>query len=207
MTLTTEAASEIQNAVSHGRSEASSPAIRGAQKREMLLLIAASLLATIPVWMASFPPMVDLPEHAAQIALLRNLHNPGFPFANLFWVNWFTPYLLGYMLVYTFTPLLGIVTATKFVVAVAVAAVPVATALLARETGADRYWALLTIPAMYGFSYSWGFLNFLVAAPIGLLFLAMFMRHTRKPSLRSSAYVALFSILLFFSHALTYFVL
>lgn len=203
MTLTTEAVSEIQNAV---RSEDSRPAISAA-RREMLLLIAASLLATIPVWLASFPPMVDLPEHAAQIALLHNLHNPGFRFADLFWVNWFTPYLLGYILVYAFTPLLGIVTATKLVVAVAVAAVPVATALLARETGADRYWALLTIPAMYGFSYGWGFLNFLVAAPIGLLFLVMFMRHTRKPSLRGSAYVALFSILLFFSHALTYLLL
>ncbi len=204
MTLTTEATSEIESAVPPGPSEDSRAAIRAAQNREMLLLVAASLLATIPVWLASFPPMVDLPEHAAQIALLHNLHTPGFPFANLFWVNWFTPYLLGYMLVYALTPLLGIVTATKFVIAVAVAAVPVVTALLAKETGADRYWALLTIPAMYGFSYSWGFLNFLVATPIGLLFLVMFMRHTRKPSLRSSAYVALFSILLFFSHALTY---
>ena len=148
--------------------------------------------------------MVDLPEHAAQVALLRNLHNPGFQFSELFWVNWFTPYLLGYLLVYVLTPLLGIVTATKIVVAVAIAAVPVATAVLAKETGADCYWALLTVPAIYGFSYSWGFLNFLVATPLGLLFLVLFLRHTRKPSLRSSVYVALFSILLFFSHALMY---
>jgi hypothetical protein len=148
--------------------------------------------------------MVDLPEHAAQVALLHNLRSPGFQFSHLFWVNWFTPYLFGYMLVYALAPLFGIVTASKIVVAVAVAALPISTVLLIDETGADRFWALLTIPAMYGFSYSWGFLNFLVATPIGLLFLVLVMRHAKKPTFRSTTCVALFAILLFFSHALTY---
>lgn len=172
--------------------------------RDLLLVAIASVVATIPVWLASFPPMVDLPEHAAQVALLRNLHDPSFQFSGLFWVNWFTPYLFGYMLVYALAPLVGIVTATKIVIAVAIAAVPVVTAMLARDTGADPHWALLTIPAMYGYSYSWGFLNFLVATPIGLLFLLLFLRHEHKPTLRGATCVALFSILLFFCHALTY---
>jgi len=203
MTFTREAPSEIQNAVPQRRADWRT-SFAAAQNREMLLLVAASLLATIPVWMVSFPPMVDLPGHAAEIALLRNLHDPGFRFADLFWVNWFTPYLFGYILLYGLVPLFGIVAACKIVVAVALAALPLSTAVLMRETGADAYWALLTIPAMYGFSYNWGFLNFLVATPIGLLFLAFVIRHTRKPGLRSSVFVALFSILLFFSHALIY---
>jgi len=199
-----EVTSDIRTVIPHGRSGESLPALVTAPKREMLLLVVASLLATIPVWVASFPPMVDLPEHAAQVELLSNLHNPGFRFAGLFWVNWFTPYLFGYMLVYALTPLFGIVTACKIVVALALAALPLATAVVMRETGADYYWALLTIPALYGFSYNWGFLNFLVATPAGLLFLALVMRHTRKPTPRSVASLALFSILLFFSHALIY---
>jgi hypothetical protein len=204
MPCTTEAASQVQSAPPQ-RQAGWRVAVDTAQWREMLLLVAASLLATVPVWLATYPPMVDLPQHAAQIALLRNLHDPSFRFADLFWVNWFTPYLFGYMLVYELTPLLGIVAACKFVVAVALAAVPLSTSVLMRETGAPRYWALLTIPAIYGFSYHWGFLNFLVATPIGLLFLALVIAHTRKPTLRSTAWVALFSLLLFFSHALIYF--
>ncbi len=172
--------------------------------RTILLVLIASVLATIPIWLTSFPPMVDLPEHAAQVSLLRNLYEPGFRFLGLFWINWFTPYLFGYFLVYALTPVFGIVAASKIVVAAAVAAVPVITAMLADEIGADPYWALLTIPAMYGYSYSWGFLNFLVAAPVGLYFLLLFTRHVRKPTLGSSVRVALFSILLFFCHALTY---
>jgi len=177
---------------------------RATLKREMLLVLVAGVIATIPVWLTSFPPMVDLPEHAAQVALLRNLHDPGFHFAGLFWVNWFTPYLLGYMLVYALTPVCGVVIACKIVVAVSLGALPVATALLMRETGADCFWALLTLPVMYGFSYSWGFLNFLVATPIGLLALAVFIRHIRRPTARGAAAVALLSVLLFFSHALIY---
>ena len=207
MTLTTEAVAEIERAAAPRRPEDSRPAISAA-RREMLLLIAASLLATIPVWLASFPPMVDLPEHAAQIAMLRNLHNPGFPFAKP---------VLG-ELVHTLPARLHagvcIHSAARRSLLLPNLSLPSQwpQCLLRRlcwrkRPDADRYWALLTIPAMYGFSYSWGFLNFLVATPIGLLFLVMFMRHTRKPSLRSSVYVALFSILLFFSHALTYFVL
>jgi len=88
----------------------------GAQSdRTLVLVIIASLLATIPIWLTSFPPMVDLPEHAAQVGLLRSLHNPSFGFSELFWVNWFTPYLFGYILVYALTPLFGIVAASKLV--------------------------------------------------------------------------------------------
>ncbi len=203
MAITSDAAPDIQTAAVDEHS-AVLPALLAAPTREMWLIVIASVLATAPVWLATYPPMVDLPEHAAQVALLRSLHTPDFRFAGLFWVNWFTPYLLGYMLVYVLTPLFGIVTSCKIVVALALAALPVTTALLTRETGADSYWALLTIPAMYGFSYNWGFLNFLVATPMGLLFLALFMRHTRKPSVRTTICLALVSILLFFSHALIY---
>lgn len=201
---TPETILENPPAAAHAWKANSSPAASSTQKHEILLLLIASVIATIPVWLPTFPAMVDLPLHASQVALLRNLHDPGFPFAGLFWVNWFTPYLFGYVLVYGLTPLFGIVTACKIVVALSVAALPVATAVLMRETGADCYWALLTLPAMYGFSYNWGFLNFLVATPIGLLFLAFFMRHIRKPTVRSAAGVALLSIVLFFSHALIY---
>jgi hypothetical protein len=171
-------------------------------RREMLFLAIASVLATIPVWIASYPPMVDLPQHAAQVAMLRNLHDPSFSFGGLFQINWFTPYLFGYMAIYALTPLLGIVAACKLVISAALAGLPVSTSLLMKETGADRKWALLTIPAMYGFAYGWGFLNFLVAAPVGLIFLAFVMRHVRKPNWVTSVWLAIFAVLLFFCHAL-----
>src|SRR5262249_12558452 len=138
------------------------------RSRELFMLVAASLLATIPVWIPTFPPMTDLPQHGAQIALLREMLQPGFAFASYFSLNWFTPYLFGYLLVYVLVPIPGMVAACKLVISLALMALPLSTALVMTETGTDRRWALLAIPAMYGFSYQWGFLNFLVAAPIGL---------------------------------------
>lgn len=168
---------------------------------DLLLVAIASVIATLPVWLAVYPPMVDLPQHAAQIALLRNLHDPTFRFAELFRVNWFTPSLLGYIGVYVLAPLFGIVTSCKLVIAIALIGLPTITALLMRETGADCYWAILTIPAMYGFSYTWGFFNFLVAVPIGLLFLLFLIRHVRAPAWQSAVLLGLFAALLFFGHA------
>src|SRR5215469_6850647 len=46
------------------------------QGQSIVTLLACSVLAAIPVWLPSFPPMTDLPQHAAQIALLRNLQDP-----------------------------------------------------------------------------------------------------------------------------------
>jgi hypothetical protein len=165
-------------------------------------LLAASLLATIPVWIPEYPAMCDLPQHAAQVALLRALHHSHFAYSGMFQVNWFTPYLSGYAPLYLLTPLLGIVLAGKVVVALALAALPLSTALVMRETGTNPYWALLTIPALYGFNFQWGLLNFLVATPLGMVFLWLVLRHLRSGSVRSSLGLAVLLNLLFFCHAL-----
>ena len=161
-----------------------------------------SAIATIPVWLPVFPPMVDLPQHAAQVAMLRELSRPGFPYRDLFEVNWFTPYLFGYVLVDGLSALIGIVAACKLVVAISVAGLPIATAVLLAETGGDSVWALLAVPAMYGFNYQWGFLNFLVAIPLGLLFLALVFRVSRAPSRAGWIQIGLAINALFFCHAM-----
>ena len=169
----------------------------------VLLVAVAGAIATIPIWISTFPPMVDLPQHAAQISLLRHLGDPGFRFTEAFHVNWFTPYLLGYLLVLALAPLGGILLSIKIVIAASLVSFSVATAILLRESSADTRWALLSIPGLYGFAYQWGFLNFLVAAPVGLLFLALVMRHARRPTTRTYLTVGVLLVFLFFCHAMT----
>ena len=64
------------------------PAIRSAEPRLFLAAVAACVL---PVWLAHYPPLVDLPQHAAQVRTLVDLARPDYPFRELFRVNWFTP--------------------------------------------------------------------------------------------------------------------
>lgn len=167
-----------------------------------ILLVSASLIATLPVWIPAYPPMTDLPQHAAQVTLLQQLQDPHFTLGSQFDVNWFTPYLVGYIPIYLLSQYFGIVLACKIVVACSLAAFPLCTALVMSETGNDKYWALLSIPAMYGFSYYWGFLNFIVAAPIGILFFWTVIRSVRSERRHSAWLPVLLLNLLFFSHAL-----
>ena len=123
----------LPNRVDQRETAASLPVSDERQTRQIFLIAIVSALATIPVWVASYPPMADLPQHAAQVAMLHNLHDPAFQFSGLFWINWFTPYLFGYMAVYALTPLFGIVTACKLVIALALLGLPVATAVFAEH--------------------------------------------------------------------------
>jgi hypothetical protein len=168
-----------------------------------MLVIVASLFATVPVWLPTFPPMTDLPLHAAQVASLGAMLHGGVPGDSPFYINWFTPYLAGYLLVYAVSSVVPIVIACKIVIAAAIAALPIATALLMTETGTDRRFALLVIPAMYGFAFHWGLLNFLVAAPIGLVFLWLTLRQARRPSAGGAIGLAVAINALFFCHAMT----
>lgn len=169
---------------------------------ERNLFFLACLLCGLPVWLPLFPPMVDLPQHASQISLLLNLGKPDFPFANEFQLNLFTPYLQGYALIAVFTPWLGIVAASKLAVWLALAGFAVASRFLLRQAGADPYWSWLTFPVLYGFTYQWGFLNFLIAAPLGIAFLGLIWRNNDPVNLKSSLLVVVMLYALFFCHAL-----
>jgi len=172
------------------------------QLTESNFFLLACLLCTLPVWLPHFPPMADLPQHAALISLFLNLGNPDFPFSNEFQLNLFTPYLLGYFLISVFSPLLGIVAASKLVISFALAAFALASRFLLRQTGADPYWAWLTFPVLFGFAYQWGLLNFLIAAPVGILFLGLVWKKGAHCDVRSSLLIVLMLYVLFFCHAL-----
>lgn len=146
--------------------------------------------------------MCDLPMHAQQIALLRNLHDRHFPYAELFHIHWFTPYLFGYLLVYALASFTTILTACKILISLVVAGIVLSTSMLLKQARIDQFWAILTIPGIYGLPFQWGFLNYLVAVPIGLLFLWFVLVQLERTGTGSKAAIALFSIVLFFCHAL-----
>jgi hypothetical protein len=171
-------------------------------KSAALLLLACCLFGAVPVWLSIFPPMVDLPQHAAQVGLFRDLHHPAFRYAGDFRINWFTPYLLGYLQLFCFSSLAGPVVAAKIVVSIALFLAPIFLAFLLWDLESDPLLAVITVPAMYGITFAWGFLNYLVAAPIGIALLWCSLRHLRQANRRTYIGVFLLGLLLFFSHAL-----
>lgn len=169
---------------------------------EDMAFLIGCIAATVPVWVALFPPMADLPQHAAQVSLFYALQDPNFAFADLFSVNLFTPNLFGYAVIAALAPITGIAVACKIAISLAIAATPLASRFLLRQVGADPYLAWLSFPALYGFAYQWGFVNFLMAAPLGLLMLAFIWRREQDVSIRTSLLIALLFNFLLFCHAL-----
>src|SRR5688500_7669632 len=141
-----------------------------------------------------------MPQQAAQIAALREIWQGNEAFTQLFEVNWFTPYLLGYLLLYALSLVVPIAVATQIVVSLSVLAMPLLTVQLLRAAGADERWKWLSIPGSFSFAFYWGFLSFLVAAPLALLFWIQTIRFVNAPSVKRGVMIALFSIFLFFSH-------
>jgi hypothetical protein len=166
------------------------------------LFVAAVLLSIVPLWFGQNLPMVDMPQHAAQIAALREIWAGNPTFTQLFEVNWFTPYLLGYMLLYAVSMVLPVAVAAQLLVSLSLISVPLLTGTLLRAAGADERWKWLAIPCAFGYAFYWGFLSFLVAMPLGLLFIVQAIRFAAAPSVRRGIWVAVASLALFFCHVI-----
>jgi hypothetical protein len=50
-------------------------------------------MALVSIWCVKYLPMVDLPQHAVQISIWKNLHDPRYGFADYFELHYFTPYV------------------------------------------------------------------------------------------------------------------
>ena len=63
---------------------------------ERVAFVSTVILAGLSLWLAPRLPMTDLPQHAAQVATWHDLLLGRSTWEPLLYVNYFTPYLLGY---------------------------------------------------------------------------------------------------------------
>src|SRR5689334_20703882 len=80
------------------------------------LFILLALWGGLIVWIAPHPPMVDLPQHAGQVALLRDMLSGNSKWFSLFRINPATPYLIGYGLALPLSYLMPISAAIKLLI-------------------------------------------------------------------------------------------
>lgn len=161
-------------------------------------------LCLVPIWASGHLPMVDLAQHAAQIALWTHRDDPLFFPPDVYRFHWFTPYLGAYVLARAFAALFGVATALKLTVSVAAAAVPLSAAVLLKVTRGDGWWAVAAAPLAFGVSFYSGFLNFMLAIPVAILLIAAVLRFESEPSPRNGTWIALASFSLAFCHALAF---
>lgn len=170
------------------------PADRLARLRPGLWLLFA--LGVTAIWLPPRPPMTDLPQHAGQVALLRDLLLGVSPWAREVRVNLFTPYLLGYGLAAALALVMPVVAAIKLMLTAAYAAFGLVGIALRRELGATPRLDAYGFVSFFGAAYMWGLFPFLIAAPLALGFIWLTLRYLRQGS-RGLGLAALGPVLLF----------
>lgn len=155
------------------------------------LALAAALSGLLLVAFLSVPylPMVDLPQHAAQISIWQRLDSPvGAP---LFELNLRTPYLGAYALARVLAIWIGVLPALKLVVWASVVGHWAAFDLLVHTLRHPRWLSLLGLPFGLGYGFYYGFISFNAALPFGLLAMSAALRHRERPTARSALLLAL----------------
>jgi hypothetical protein len=171
-------------------------------------LNAASLLLPLGLLVAFLAardlPVVDLPQHAAQIAtwVRWDAHVP--EVVGRYELNFRTPYLLAYPLARALSPLVGAVVALKLVVWLAVLGNQLALAGLARRLGHDPWLALFGVVTAMGLCFYFGFISFMLAMPLAVWSLSLALGHARRPSLRSGVLLATSLCLMLTAHGVAF---
>lgn len=146
-----------------------------------------SIPASIALWLAvtlqalafglsRYPPMIDYPQHVAMGALVRRLLDPSAPEHALYETNFFT-YNAG---IETAIGLLSTVmsaeAAGRLLFALYPFAFVVASLLLCHVAGRPKWYALLSVPLVYHYTCGWGFANFVLATPLAIFALVLWLR-------------------------------
>jgi len=151
------------------------------------LSFSALLLAAF--FSVQYLPMVDMPQHAAQVSIWLHLHDPKWPEFQLFELNLRTPYLGAYALARALAGWFSVVAAWKLVVWLSITLHWAAFDWLVRSLGHARWLGLLGLPLGMGYGFYFGFVSFIAALPFGLGAVCLALRHRTRPSLASGLWL------------------
>lgn len=171
---------------------------------DRVALHATTMLAAGIFWLSPHPPMLDIPQHAGQVALLLDLLSDNPHWQDIFYINYFTPYLLGYGLWALLALIMPLGIALKILLMATFWGFVYSGCYLRKRCQADDRLDWLLLLAFFGFAFSWGFLTFLMAAALAMLYLAHVMQYSKAPDARTAIWLCIAGLALFFCHGLVF---
>lgn len=99
------------------------------------------VLLIMPLWVVTYLPFGDIPDHASQINSILNLDR----LEDEYKVNWFTPYLFTYCLTIALSQIFGVVYAIKVILSISLVAFPFITYKIVKVLDGDEKWAIPSI--------------------------------------------------------------
>lgn len=168
----------------------------------------AAISLALPLFVSSYLPIQDLPQHVAAVRVLSEFSRPEFRFQEFFeQVPFQTPYWSAYALAILLSAFVGPLLAVKLVLALALVGTPFALRALLRALGKPEAYALLSIPLAYNAHVVLGFVNFVLALPLMLFGIALAVELRTKATGKIPVLLALVGCAAFLTHVVPYAVL
>jgi hypothetical protein len=165
--------------------------------------LVCGLYAALP-WLYSYPPLVDLPHHVVQVSLLRDMWLGTSTWAEPMQLrlNYFTPYLIGYIPAAVLALFVSPLVACKIVLSLSFLAFVFCGVRFLRFFGAPSSLIWLLPLSFHGFSWQAGLFTFLTATPLVFELTILAARFARRPNRRDGALLSICSAAILFSHLL-----
>jgi hypothetical protein len=168
-------------------------------------LYALSLvLGIVLIWIAPHSPLTDLPQHAAQVALLKDILLGQSKWHTFFNINMFTPYLASYSLATILALFMPVTVAFQLLLTAGYLAFVGMCIKLRQYFEVDSRLDWLFVLPFFGFAYQWGFVSFVLSAPIGLWFILLANRHAQQTNPWHAIKLFFVGFLLLESHGLMF---
>ncbi|WP_438023817.1 hypothetical protein [Sorangium sp. So ce233] len=167
-----------------------------------LVVVAVSVyVIAVPLAVVRYPPMTDLPFHAAQTAALRHYLDPAWHFREQFTLQ---PLAVPYMSMYALGALLMLVlppvAAVKVAAAAMLALLPAGLAVLFHGLKRSPLLGVLGLVLVWCNLTHWGFLNHMGALGLFAMVVGLTLLLVDRPSRGRQLALALALVALFFTH-------
>ena len=157
-----------------------------------------------PLFVTRLLPGLDLPFHLGIADMLSKTGAASSPYAPYYDGGLrMAPYAAHYIALVALGKVMSLLAAHKVVIALYVAAMPLAAAALLAACGRSRIPALLAFPLAYNLTLHYGFVSFALSLPVLMLLLAQMARHLQAQSGqvgRTWMGTAALAVLLFLCH-------
>jgi hypothetical protein len=178
-----------------------------ARDRWLVAAFAVSAVAMVlPIWIAKYLPLLDLPNHLAAVAVWHYHDDPKWGFARFYdlnlvplpyWAHYYTVHLLTYVT-------RSVEVANKIFLTAYALALPAGAWALARRFGRSPWLALFAFPLVWNFNLGDGFIAYCAGFAAVPLALVVVDRHCAEPTWQRALAVALLGTLTYFFHLLAY---
>ena len=182
------------------------PAARDRDRWLAAAFAVCALATVLPIWIAKYLPLLDLPNHLSAVAVWHYHDDPKWDFQRFYdlnlvplpyWAHYYTVHLLTYVT-------RSVEVANKIFLTAYALALPAGAWALARRFGRSPWLALFAFPLVWNFNLGDGFIAYCAGFAVVPPALVLVDRHAVAPTGPRALAVAAVGTLTYFFHLLAY---